>query len=317
MDIITSKENKLIKLAKSLHDKKARKENRLSFVEGFKLTEEAIKTGYARKVLCTEKEFEKVKKLNPPEIIVVSPEIIKHLSLQSSPDGIFTIIATHQLESKKEMFNFFGDFLVLDGLSDPGNVGTIFRTAAACGFKDVYLLNSVEAFAPKVLTASMGGNFKLNIFECDRKLFCQKVKEYWKTGNEPFVDIMQIDMNGENIFNFKRDTYKDEKYIKLFGEEVSTSYALVLGNEHNGISEEIKQLVKSTEINMVDKKTGEIKTYRETNKTYSIPMEKGTESLNVAVAAAIAMYQVANTWQKNKIKIDDGCKTNGGDNAKK
>jgi TrmH family RNA methyltransferase len=140
----------------------------------------------------------------------------------------------------------------LDNLQDPGNLGTIIRTANAAGIEDIYLINCVDPYSPKCVRASMSGIFFVNIYEGEKKEVLNAVSS---------VPLICADMNGENIFSFT----PPEKFC------------LCIGNEGGGISEEVKRAAAYT---------------------IRIPMRTTCESLNAAVSAGIAMYELCNCNHK-------------------
>lgn len=130
-------------------------------------------------------------------------------------------------------------FLVLDRIQDPGNMGTILRTALAFGFKTIYTIDSVDPYSPKVIRASSGMSLQLNIIDTDYAGLPQDALYYI------------ADINGGKPTPIKE---------KNFG--------IVLGNEGQGVSAEM---------------------YKLPHKIFTIPMDAGCESLNVAVAGGIIM----------------------------
>ena len=134
---------------------------------------------------------------------------------------------------------------MLDGVSDPGNLGTILRSAAACDFCDVYLFDTADVFSPKVVRATLGGLFRVRLHEVDECLALKLMAE---------TNSAVLDMGGKNILENKP----------------STPVLLVAGNEAHGVREILKRAAKNT---------------------YSLPMKNEIESLNVAVATAVSMYQ--------------------------
>lgn len=235
--ILTSKNNPLIKETASLKDKKARKALRLFLVEGEKMTEECKKSA-----LEIERVFvsENYKGTVCDDAVVVSDDVFRYLSDEKTPQGILCRVKTPNYPLQKPTM----PAIVLDGVSDPANVGAIIRTANAAGYKEIYLIGCADPFSPKSVRASMSGVFFTKLYSCTREEFLQLFKE---------IPIICADMDGENIFAF----------------HAPETFALVIGNEGNGISEEIFQAA--------------------THKI-SIPMEKTQESLNAAVSAGIAMY---------------------------
>ncbi len=173
--------------------------------------------------------------------VCVTDEVFKFLSDEKTPQGILCRVKLPKIELAPPT----GKCLFLDGVSDPGNMGAIIRTANAAGYEEIYLTDDcTDPYSPKSVRASMSGVFFTKLYAGTRKELLNVLKD---------TPIVVADMHGENIFSFcppKR-------------------YALVVGNEGNGASEEVKNAA--------------------TNKI-GIPMRGTQESLNVSVAAGIAMY---------------------------
>ncbi len=111
------------------------------------------------------------------------------------------------------------NYLIIDGLQDPGNVGSLIRTAAACGFDYVYLIDSVKVTNSKLIRSSVGTIFNVKVFELSRKQFIEKIKEW-------HLKLLKADMNGTNIFRFNN----------------TEQIGVVVGNEGQGVSKEISDL---------------------------------------------------------------------------
>ena len=238
--MITSSNNKTITSDSRLKDKKARDERSEFLLEGAKLIEEAYKCGY---------EIVRAYVVNPsrlkflPESLVeqVTENVIAKLSDVKTPQGEIAVV------KKSGCFreNVKKRALVLENLQDPKNVGALIRTAAATDFIDVIAIDSADAFSMKAIRSSMGGIFRVNVITCRM----DELKSLL-SGKKLYV----ADMGGKNVFN-----------AQLSAENV----AIAVGNEGNGVSEEIKNLC---------------------DEVISIPMKNGVESLNVAVSGSILMY---------------------------
>ena len=178
----------------------------------------------------------------PEELIVrVSDEVFCHLSDEKTPQGILcrARIPAPTLAPPK------GNCLLLDGVADPGNLGTILRTANAAGYNEVYLTKEcADPYSPKSVRASMSGVFFTKIYRAQRSEILSVLKE---------IPILIADMGGSNVFS-----YVPPK-----------QFALVIGNEANGVSEEVKNAAFHT---------------------VKIPMRDTQESLNAAISAGIIMY---------------------------
>ena len=240
--VYQSKQNPLIKKIYSLKDKKGRKEFSLYIVEGVKMVLEAISNRQEIENIVLEEGFSIDLNGYEDKIITVSKSVFSYLSCEKTPQGVLATLKINVKDVKPPRQNA----LLLDGVSDPGNLGTIIRTAAASGYLDIYAVNCVDAFSPKTVRSSMSGIYFVNFYKC--------------TYEQAFsalcgVDLIVGDLQGENLFEFKP----------------KRNYCIAVGNEGNGLSSEVKNLA---------------------NYTLTIPMSENSESLNVAVAASIMMYEL-------------------------
>lgn len=247
MEIISSTQNKFVKEAKSLHDKKFRDSTGLFLVEGVNILKDLDAAANVKYIFCDENSADIFQNkifsdaFESAQVFYCAERIIGYISGTVSPQGIVAVC-----KKPKETFKPpSGNAILLDGVSDPGNLGTIVRTAAAADFKDIYLLDCVDIYSPKVVRATMGTLFKVRFCEVDKPKAVELVKS---------TNSAALDMNGEEI------TRADIKYPVL----------LIAGSEAHGVSEDLKKNVKQT---------------------LSITMKNGVESLNVAVASAVAMYK--------------------------
>ena len=239
--VITSLDNaKIIEVAK-LSDKKYRKLSGQYVIEGARLVSDALKHG--AEVISVYVRESDANEFNFANQTVVSDKAFAKMSDTVNSQGVLAVVK----KAENALTAPTGNCLVLDGLQDPGNVGTLIRTAAACGFTDIYAVNSVDLYSPKVLRSAMSAHFCVRLHELD-------------TVEEAFailqgVQIVSAHMGGENVFSAH------------FGKRV----ALVLGNEGNGLSDYSR---------------------RHATKTVALPMANDFESLNVAVAGSVIMYQI-------------------------
>ncbi len=206
--VITSKDNKRVKFAYSLKDKKARKENNMFLAETFKSLEMAINHNQVVETFSTEY-------LNIPEEIpqnIVSEDILKKLSSNVNPEGVVFIAKMDNSEVKDAK-----KILYLDDVSDPGNVGTLIRTALAFSIDLVVLSpNSVSIYNEKVVNSSKGAIFAIPVRNGELSKF--------KGTHNIIVSNLS-----------KRSTPIDEI-------EVPEKFVLVLGNESHGVSEKTRKL---------------------------------------------------------------------------
>ena len=211
--ILTSKTNPLIKTVKSLADKKFRHSLGLYLVEGLKSVEECISAGCnIEKIICTEKWQDRFE-----NAVLVSDGLFKTVSTETAPQGVMAVVRIPETELKPPR----GDCLLLDCLQDPGNLGTVIRTANAAGYEEIYLINCTDPFSPKAVRASMGGIFRVTLYSADRKQILDALKG---------VPLICADMDGKDIFQFTPPE----------------RFCLCIGNEGSGISEEVSALADYT-----------------------------------------------------------------------
>ena len=169
---ILSRENPSVKRYVALAASRGERRKQGLFVtEGIKLTQEALEAGYVPvELLVTRESWEKAAKrlsryLGRVEYLCwISPSVEKKLADAIAPQGVFGVFRQLDKGAQPVKISNNGRYLLLDALQDPGNLGTILRTAAAFGLDGIFLSdNCPDPFGPKVLRASMGGVFKLPI----------------------------------------------------------------------------------------------------------------------------------------------------------
>lgn len=255
MQQITSKENKLIKHIIKLKEKKYRKEYNEYIIEGAKIVQEAIQEKVKiKQIIISENAINTdliqnhlKEELQKIDYIQVPSKIFKLISEVEKPQGILAII---EKEKQEENIDVNQDIiLALDDLQDPGNLGTIIRTADSVGLKQILISKgTTEAYNPKVIRSTMGAIFRVKIIECEN------LKETLKRLQKNNFKIMVTDLN----------TDKSIYDIKL------QKKVIIIGNEANGVSEEIKNIADTRAI---------------------IPMFGKTESLNASIATGVILYE--------------------------
>lgn len=159
MKVINSVQNETIKNIDKLNDKKVRNKKREFIVEGYHLVEEAYKHNLLKAVFSLKEED--FAKYNGVEHFLVNEQIIKKISKTVNPQGIFGIVSmptfeAPDLEAKKIKV------VMLDSINDPGNLGSIVRTAAALGYDAIYMSSdTVDIYNEKSLRATQGAIFKI------------------------------------------------------------------------------------------------------------------------------------------------------------
>ena len=240
--MIDSLDNKKIKDISSLKIKKYRDQYGLFVIEGKHLVDEAKKSGLLEEVILLDDEYDFDKKL------IVSEKVMKKLSFQDSLPSIMGVckIKDNKLIGSK--------YLLLDGIQDPGNLGTIIRSSLAFGVDTIVLSkDSVDLYNDKVIRSTQGMIFHINIIRCDLEEVINKIKGDIKIIGTSLGDSTPL-----------RSIDKLERY------------ALIVGNEGNGVKKEILDLCDDI---------------------VRIEMNKDVESLNVGVATSIILYEMSDNYE--------------------
>ena len=158
--IITSRTNERIKAARSLQDAKARRETGLHLIEGDKLVSDAVASGaQVRTIFATES----APRFSGIETVTVSESVLSALCTIKTPQNMCAVVETPGCACP-DMYPD-GLFVVLDRLQDPGNLGTILRTADALGASGILISpDSADPFSPKALRAAMGSTYHLPLY---------------------------------------------------------------------------------------------------------------------------------------------------------
>jgi TrmH family RNA methyltransferase len=251
--IITSRQNQLCKLARSLHSSKGRREHRLFLAEGENAATAAMENHWPmRVVLCEESEVLPLQEQAECagiklEIQTATPEVLQSISdAQTSPG----VLALCEIPSSQNELDFENCLLIADGVGDPGNIGTLIRSADAAGAGVLCAPNSADPFAPKAVRASAG-----SVFNAPPIL----LKE-----NSTSAIIAALQNGSTPII-----TATANSEISCFDFNWPQKCVLVLGHETRGVSDEWESAA-----------TTRIK----------IPMYGKAESLNVAMAGTLLLY---------------------------
>jgi len=246
LKVIESIKNQKVKDWKKLLTKKGRDKTGLFIIEGFHLVEEAMKEpNVVMELIITEQvEIPRGWNLDGVLLTKVTLDIMKAISETEAPQGIAAICKQQNATLTSE----YKRLLLVDAVQDPGNLGTIIRTADAAGIDAIVLGNgTVDLYNGKTIRATQGSLFHLPIIKEDLRSV-----------------IPQLKQNGISIFG---TSLKNGVIYK--NEPICETFALIVGNEGNGVSEEILNL---------------------TDQNLYIPIFGKAESLNVAIASAILMY---------------------------
>lgn len=228
---ISSSKNPIIKDIKGLSRKKNRWKEKLFIIEGIKVIEEAIESSipikhiFFSEILLEadggEAFFEIIKKRK--ETIKLSRGVFKQITNVDNPQGVIAIVEFEERDIS-DLYKIDLPFIMfLDGLNDPGNLGTIIRTADAFDIDAIVLgEDSVDPYNSKVVRATMGSIFRVPLYNArDNDSFFENIK---KNG----IKVMTTSLSGKAL---EREDFKD-------------GFVIVIGNEANGVRKEI--IEKST-----------------------------------------------------------------------
>lgn len=249
MQEITSKDNRIYKDATKLLKKKYRDELGLYLIEGINLVEEAFKCNQEIRTIFYKDGYDGPR-FSVKNAFILSTKLFDELSQTEASQGVIAVVEKNVVDLNMFMNLKGANFLVLDRVQDPGNVGTIIRTADAAGYSLILLIKGTcDIYQPKVVRAATGSLFRIPVayIEDNDALvsFAEKAKKKLVasalTASEYYYDV-----------------------------DLSEDIALILGNEGNGISEE---LIQKSDIRI------------------KIPMEGNIDSLNCAISAGILLYE--------------------------
>ena len=253
LNVLTSLQNPLVKQIRKLHASKERRDQGVFLLEGTHLLEEACAVDYPLVVVCCTPEWQSLHQQlweqagqRAERAEVVSPEVLKAIATTVQPDGV---VATARRRSSQPV-PLSSLALALETVQDPGNLGTMIRTAAAAGAAGLWLSeDSVDLDNPKVLRASAGQWFRLpTAVSPDLKA---TIRECQQAGMQVVATLPSATL-----------TYWEVDWWR--------PTLILLGNEGAGLSAELAALA---------------------DLQVRIPLSSGVESLNVAIAAALLLYE--------------------------
>ena len=246
MELITSLRNPKVISWRSLKDRKGRDELHAFMVEGPKMVEEALRSQFPVRTVLIREGYE------PPfpvpaetQVCMLSENVFQSVCDTKTPQGIAAVTGI-SIQPLKGRF-----LLALDGIQDPGNMGTMIRTADAAGFEGMILSRDcADVFSPKVIRSTMGSIFRMTFS------FPDSLASSLCSLRDSGFAVISSQLDGEPFYH---------------RESVSAPLVLIIGNEGNGISDEVKSVASHH---------------------FRLPMNGGAESLNAAVAAGIMMYDL-------------------------
>lgn len=268
-EVITSRNNSLVKWVCTLHSKKGREESRSFIAEGIKLAKEAVSAGLSVSHLLLSdskrdvyfEEFEKLSEcgfLKETELVFLSDSVFEKISTENSPQGVVAVIKYLDFFSYMDIIykeDFFSSrderAIILCSVRDPSNLGAVIRSAVAFGVDRIFLSDDcAELYNPKTVRSAMGSLFRVKT-----------------TRVKSLSDLIQkLREMGRRVYSAELT----ENAVSLTEVGLLPLDCVVIGNEGHGIPFDISAL---------------------TDGSIYIPISKKTESLNASVAAAIFMWE--------------------------
>jgi TrmH family RNA methyltransferase len=260
MEVITSVNNQRVKDVANLKQKKYRTESGTFFAEGLRAVTEAVQFAAVTDLFFTKTdetgliELLKAAEVKGARLYQVDEKVMDKLSDTKTPQGVLAVIKMPENSLRQLRPGTASDnnapVIILDRVQDPGNMGTIIRTADAVGALGIILLEGcVDAYSPKVVRASMGSLFHLPVVQNARAE--EALTWCYRNGYEPASTAMKAAVN-------------------LYKADISKKMAFIFGNEAGGVAEEL-QAASETRL--------------------FIPMAGLAESMNVAMAAGIVLFE--------------------------
>lgn len=261
MPQITSLANDRIKQIRKLHDRKARQESGLFYVEGVRIVAEAVEQGAQLETLLVAPDLlrsdfahklvhEQAKRGVP--LLELSSEVFQRLALKEGPQGLAAVVRQRWFSLDDIQLEPGKTWVALDSVADPGNLGTILRTHDAVGGQGVIVLDqSTDPYDPSAVRASMGALFTQKLVKASFAEFAD-----WKRKTSaPIVGT------------------SDRAKVDYHAYRYPTSLVLLMGSERQGLPEHYLKLCDTV---------------------VSIPMLGQSDSLNLAVATAVVLYEILN-----------------------
>ena len=216
---ISSKDNKIFRLCEQLSHKKYRDKLGLYLIEGENLLEEAVKNGAAIKTVLMCRDYRGSLFGTEDKAFCLSDKLFEQLAQTETTQGIMAIVEKPELSPDLFLDRGGGNFIVLDRLQDPGNIGTILRTADAAGYElAIVMKGTADVFSPKAVRAATGSLFRMPVVFMDS---VDELMEFTRAAGKKLVATC-----------FDTDRY-------YYDENLKENIALIIGNEGSGISREL------------------------------------------------------------------------------
>ena len=226
--LITSKDNSIIKEIRKLKDKKYRQDKFL--IEGIKMLKEAIEEKQNIELIVLKENTNLDIDISKYKVITVEKNVFDNLSDVVTPQGVLAIIRKN---INKEIDKNQDIIIALDGIQDPGNLGTIIRTIDSANLKQIIVSkNTVDSFSSKVIRSTMGAIYRVNVIEVEN--LNETLSNLKEDGFETVVTALDA-----------KESIYDIDYNKKI---------IVIGNEANGVTDEVKKIAdKKVKIPMLGK----------------------------------------------------------------
>lgn len=274
-EMITSRQNETVKLLASLSRKKAREELSLFRFDGKKLLSEALSKGVVPEyIFVSESRLGEVEGIISSaadicEVTVLSDVLFEKISEEKSPEGVITVAKALDKIHKIATINNKGEFsclpethervMLLESVRDPGNIGTIIRTAASLGVDRLIISSDcADIYNPRTIRAAMGALFTEKIDTVESELFADYISALRAEGRRVYAAALH------------------REALTLGEFAVKASDCFVIGNEGHGLSEDVIASCDGCAL---------------------IPISEGCESLNAAMAAGIFMWEISRSHE--------------------
>lgn len=220
--IITSDKNDIIKDIKKLSSKKYRHEKGLFFIEGKNSVFEALKSDFEIERLLVSNDYDIKLDVDKDKVVFVHESVFKKISDTVTPQMIMAVVKMPKY-SVRDLIKKDGLYVIVDEVQDPGNLGTIIRSADAFNVDAVFTVNNaVDVYNPKVLRSTMGSVFHVPV-----------------VNDAPADDLLNaLKESGLKILS---TSLKAEKYI--YDYDISRNVALIFGNEARGVNKSLEKYV--------------------------------------------------------------------------